>query len=305
MQQQTLKVMAVDDDEINLEILIKNLKDSGYQSIGFEDGEAAWKYLSQHPEDVDIVLLDKMMPKMDGIQVLDKMKSHEILRNIPVIIQTGDVAQGNSESDRLKSNLIAGAYYYLEKPFDPTVMVSLINAAARDCVRRNEIFQQIKVEASISDMLREGVFHVRTVEDANKLAAALAHHAQKSQEAGVTLAELMVNAVEHGNLGIGYEMKGRLVVEGRLEDEITHRLSLDEHKDKRVVVKFLAKGTDVIVTIIDQGQGFDWKNYLEFDPIRLTDPNGRGIAAAHVLNTSIEYLGDGNKVICSFKAKQH
>lgn len=303
MQHQTLKVMAVDDDKTNLEILMKNLKDSGYDSIGFEDGDTAWTYLAQNPEEIDIILLDKMMPRMDGMEVLDNIKSHSLLRNIPVIIQTGDVENAKTEADRLKANLTAGAYYYLEKPFDPSVMVSLVNAAARDCVRRNELLHQMKQETSITQMIREGRFCFRTVEEANKLAAALAYHASKPEEAGVALAELMVNAVEHGNLNIGYDLKNTLISENRWEEEITRRLSLPEYKNKVVNVEFLCKNDESTVIITDQGAGFNWRKYSEFDPLRLTDPNGRGVAAARLMGVKIEYLDQGNKVMCTFPSK--
>lgn len=298
MEHPPLKVMAVDDDVMNLEILIKNLKDSGFESIGFEDGDAAWNYLSSHPEDIDVVLLDKMMPKMNGMEVLARMKQHETLSSIPVILQTGDV--GDEET---KAGLNSGAYYYLEKPFDPTIMVALVNAASRDCVKKNEMLQQIKQDSSITKMIVEGRFILQTMEDARKLSAALACHAKKTEEISLALSEILVNAIEHGNLGIGYNEKSELISNLTFDDEIERRQQLPENKVKYIDVQFQRNRDTITVIIADQGPGFDWKKYLEFDPIRLSDPNGRGIAAAGLMGLKLEYIGKGNKVICSFPSK--
>lgn len=302
MQHQTLKVMAVDDDEINLEILLKNLSDSGFDSISFEDGEKAWNHLQDNPEDIDIILLDKMMPKMDGMEVLDKIKKHDLLKNIPVIMQTGDLQHADTEGERLRANLTAGAYYYLEKPFDPSVMVSLINAAARDCVRRNELLRQMKQEKSITQMLVEGVFYFRTIEEANKLASALSFHAGKPEEIGVALAELMVNSVEHGNLDIGYDLKNTLIFDDLLEKEIDSRLESEEYRNRKVMVEFKRDNKRNLVTITDEGKGFNWKKYITFDPIRLTDLNGRGIAVTQLMGLDITYENEGSIAICSFES---
>jgi len=57
-----------------------------------------------------------------------------------------------------------------------------------------------------------------------------------------------------------------------------------------------------IVTIADQGQGFDWKNYVEFSPERVFDLHGRGIAMSKAISfDSLEYCGNGNKVIATVR----
>src|SRR5438046_135725 len=83
-------VLAVDDDEINLMILIKNAQEAGYVVKSFTSGEAAWDYITNHPQDVDLALLDKMMPGMSGLELLSRIKADNALKHIPVIIQTGD-----------------------------------------------------------------------------------------------------------------------------------------------------------------------------------------------------------------------
>lgn len=293
---QSLKIMTVDDDVINLEILNKNLKDAGFKSISFEDGDLAWEYLMNHPEEVDIVLLDKMMPRMNGMEVLRRMKASEKLKNIPVILQTGDMGV-----EQTREGLSAGAYYYLEKPFDPSIMVALVNAAIRDQFQKNDMRTTVKEEKTIASMLLDGRFRYKTIEEAKKLAAILAQHAQNPGEMGIALAEIMINAVEHGNLGIGYDEKSVLMAENRLEQEINNRMQRPEYNKKVVCVRFQREAGNSIITINDEGNGFRWQEFLQFDPMRLTDLNGRGIATAILMGLTVEYRDNGSTACCTYK----
>ncbi len=114
------------------------------------------------------------------------------------------------------------------------------------------------------------------------------------------LNELLVNAVEHGNLGISYAEKTTLVLEGGLVDEIGRRLSLLENQEKWGYLSFETAEDELRVLIKDEGQGFDWRPYLELSPERTTHPHGRGIATSRLASfTAVEYAGCGNEVICT------
>jgi len=112
--------------------------------------------------------------------------------------------------------------------------------------------------------------------------------------------ELLINAVEHGNLGITYAEKSKLLAEGKWADEVEHRLHSAANADKRVEVVLDKVADSLKVTISDQGQGFDWKKYMQFDPDRAFDLHGRGIAMTKVLSfDQLEYLGKGNSVVAT------
>ncbi|MDA0782515.1 MAG: response regulator [Rickettsiales bacterium] len=295
MQSQNIKVMAVDDDDINLEILIKNLKDSGYDTLAYNDGHEAWQHMNDNPESFDIVLLDKMMPKMNGMDLLSKMKEHSLLKNIPVIIQTGDVGV-----NEVRQGMERGAYYYLCKPFDSTIMVAMVNAASRDCIKRNNIYKRMKDETSIAEMLKKGHFEYKNIAEAKKLASAISCKADKPDRINTALLELMVNSVEHGLLSIGHEEKGKLLAHDNFAKEIDERSKFPENAKKTVDVFFNVDNEAVTVKISDKGQGFNWRKYEDFDPLRLTEPNGRGIATAKLMAEKIEYNESGNEVTCTF-----
>ncbi len=300
MVAEKLKVLAVDDEEFNLEILERHLKKAGFESIGIEDGEKAWNYLEQNPESVDIVLLDKMMPKMNGIDLLKKMKKHPTLKEIPVILQTASVGV-----QEVTEGIQAGAYYYLTKPFAAEMLISIVNAAARDYKQKGELLKKASQNKEILELMKNASFELRTLEEAKGLAVFLANCFPAPSRAVIGLSALLINAVEHGNLEIGYAKKTELHNSGKWEEEIKRRLELPEFKRRKVKVNFERGDLQIKVTIKDEGKGFNWKPYINFEPVRIADPNGRGIAMSNIVKgTKLEYIEPGNQVIYTYQLNQ-
>ncbi|MGL4604035.1 MAG: response regulator, partial [Iodobacter sp.] len=81
------RVLIVDDEPFNLEILSEHLTDAGYEVVVAEDGEIAWGILSKD-RDFDTVLLDRMMPRMDGMALLARLRQQPEFEHLPVIMQT-------------------------------------------------------------------------------------------------------------------------------------------------------------------------------------------------------------------------
>ena len=86
----TYKILAVDDEAFNLDIIGEYLEEVGHEVIQAEDGSIAMNILAKN-SDIDLIVLDRMMPNMDGMEVLKKVKQHPELRTIPVIMQTAMV----------------------------------------------------------------------------------------------------------------------------------------------------------------------------------------------------------------------
>lgn len=123
----TLRIVVAEDDEINLFVLMKIIKDSGHIGIEFPDGHLAWDYLQQNPVDVDMVILDKMMVQMQGLEVVRRMKEHLILKNTPIIMQSGD-----AQPEKVKEAINVGIDSYITKPFDELCLVKAINKIAEE-----------------------------------------------------------------------------------------------------------------------------------------------------------------------------
>lgn len=107
------RLLVVDDNEDNRYTLIMRLEIEGYSNIVVaDDGEQALQLLGSR--DFDLVLLDVMMPKVDGYQVLQQLKADGRLHNIPVIM-----ISALNEIDSVVRCIELGAVDYLSKPFDP------------------------------------------------------------------------------------------------------------------------------------------------------------------------------------------
>ena len=119
-------IWCVEDDASIRDIEVYALTSTGFEAKGFEDGDCFWKALQfEKPE---LVVLDVMLPGVDGVTLLKRMKAAEELQDIPVIMAT---AKG-SEYDKIQS-LDLGADDYLVKPFGIMEMVSRVKAVLRRC----------------------------------------------------------------------------------------------------------------------------------------------------------------------------
>jgi light-regulated signal transduction histidine kinase (bacteriophytochrome) len=109
--------------------------------------------------------------------------------------------------------------------------------------------------------------------------------------------ELLINAVEHGNLEITYADKTRLMQERRMLAEVAERLERPEFSH-RIAVAVLERDEHTLTLMVeDDGPGFDWTPYLQLSPERAFHTHGRGIAMANALSfDELIYEGRGNRV---------
>jgi CheY-like chemotaxis protein len=285
-------LLVIDDEPINLEIIGEFLEDEPFELTLASSGEQAWTLLSASPEKYDAVILDRMMPGMSGIELLRKIKSDRRMERLPVIMQTAAAAP-----EQVAEGLAAGAYYYLIKPYERTTLLSIINAALEDLTRWDDLTQRMSHNVLALTLLNGAQFAMRTLEEAQAVAGLVAQVAEEPETAVMGLAELLVNGVEHGNLGIDFSTKSRLKHEDAWGREVEERLALPENRDKRVRLNLEPDPDGWKITISDEGAGFDWQSFLEVSPERAFAPNGRGIVLARKLAfTKMTYKGNGNCV---------
>lgn len=288
------RLLAIDDEPKNLKLIKCYLAGTDYEILTAEDGVKGLETLQNAAQDIDLILLDRMMPNMDGIEFLQKVKATPETSSIPVIMQTAA-----AESKQVVEGIQAGVYYYLTKPFDKEVLLSLINSALRDSNSQTQLREKINHQNYIMELVQSSDFRFQTLEDTRKLTVFLANLYPDPERVLLGLSELMINAVEHGNLGITYDEKTILNRENRWEEEVLRRQRLPENKDKYGRVRYEKQDGEIVLTITDTGNGFDWKNYMEMDVSRATDNHGRGIAMSKLISFDhIEYHGQGNEVVC-------
>ncbi|MEN8132346.1 MAG: ATP-binding protein, partial [Pseudomonadota bacterium] len=211
---------------------------------------------------------------------------------IPVIMQTAKA----SKHDILEG-LQAGAYYYLTKPFERTQLLAIVQTAVNDHQRLTSLQTAVAQTNKTLSMMHKGEFKFRTLQEGRDLVSLLANASLEPTRVAIGLSELMINAVEHGNLGISYEEKSRYNAHDNWAYEVERRLSLPENAEKDVILSFERNDRELRFLIRDQGNGFDWQQYIEMSPERAFDTHGRGIAMAKAISfDQLEYRGKGNEV---------
>lgn len=287
-------ILIVDDVPDNIDILSGILKDD-YNVTAAPSGKIALK-ITQSETPPDIILLDIMMPVMDGFEVCRLLKEDPRTEKIPVVFVTATVDQVS-----IDKGIELGAYYYLTKPVHASMVKAIVKSALSQFSEYKDLQKELENTESIMELMTSGSFNFRTLEETRNLALNLAKMSPEASMLVTGLTELMVNAVEHGNLGITYDEKNELSANDGWLEEIERRLALPENIDKLAKIIVERSETEIIFTITDQGQGFDWLPYLEIDADRAEHSNGRGIAMSNMLTFSkIEFQGTGNEVIAVY-----
>jgi hypothetical protein len=173
-------------------------------------------------------------------------------------------------------------------------------------VRENTGKQERKQASSFNaiDLIETCKFRFRTLEDAEHLAGFIAQLYQDPARVLPGVEALLVNAVEHGNLDIGYQQKSRLIAAGGWRAEIMRRQEDDDYRGKTVEVTLSRRQNGIYAVITDQGKGFEWRRYMTADPSRSSHSHGRGIAMACAKSfDKLTYNETGNQAV-AFVSRQ-
>jgi adenylate cyclase len=147
------RVLVVDDDPLNRMLLTRSLEQEGHRVGSAASGQEALEILREKP--FDVVLLDIVMPELDGVSVLERLKRDPVLQHVPVIM-----ISAVDEIDTVVRCIEMGAEDYLPKPFNPVLLRARINAALakkrlheveRERVR--EVFSRFVPEHVVDDVL--------------------------------------------------------------------------------------------------------------------------------------------------------
>ncbi len=292
IQENKPHILIVDDEPLNREIIEFYLENEDYKLSFASNGAEALEILKLVAHKIDVLLLDRMMPVMTGLELMEIIQQDPALKNIPVILQTA-----RSTKEDIKEGIDAGAYFYLTKPFDEDVLLSMVGSAVAESKKAVRVQQSLMESIISAGMINYAQFQFQTLDEAQSLATYLARTCPKPQKVVIGLSELFVNAVEHGNIGITYHEKSELDKKGQWKDEVDRRLALPENKEKFVNVTFKRNKKNITIIIRDQGEGFDWGKYMEFSPERVFDTHGRGIASSNLMSLdNLIYNDKGNEV---------
>jgi class 3 adenylate cyclase len=158
---QTGSILVVDDDRVNRTLLTRSLTASGHEVRTAENGREALEALRESP--VDVVLLDIVMPELDGIGALEQIKNDADLQDVPVIM-----ISALDDYDSVVRCIELGAEDYLPKPFDPVLLRARINAGLTkrrlnelERSRVRDVFARFLPEAIVDEVLERSNGGVR------------------------------------------------------------------------------------------------------------------------------------------------
>ena len=160
-------LLIVDDNEMNRDLLLRRLGNSGYQLTAAENGKEALEKMRQ--QSFDLVLLDIMMPVMDGYETLEVMQKDEVLQRIPVIMITA-----LDDVDCAVRCIEMGAVDYVTKPFNPVLLKARVGASLeRKRLSDQEQRHREEIEGSNKDLSDEVRAKIREISE-SQLAAIFA-----------------------------------------------------------------------------------------------------------------------------------
>lgn len=138
------KILIVDDEPFNVDYLEQELEDRGYQTVSAMNGQAALDQVAA--ENPDLVLLDIMMPIMDGFGVLARLKGDSGTRDLPVI-----VISAMNDMASVTRGIREGAEDYLPKPFDETLLHARISASLEKKKYRDQELEYMRNVERLTD----------------------------------------------------------------------------------------------------------------------------------------------------------
>lgn len=172
---QTGKILVVDDNELNRDLLLRRLEHQGHQVAAAENGEQALEMI--HKDHFDVILLDIVMPRKDGYAVLKELKTDDELRHIPVIMLSA-----LDEIDSVVRCIEMGADDYLHKPFNPVLLRARINASLekkRLHDQEQDALRRLKAEQEKSERLLLNVLPKPIAERLKEEPTTIADHFQE------------------------------------------------------------------------------------------------------------------------------
>jgi len=286
-------LLVIDRNKDSVNFLQDMLYDKPYTIVVSSDGESVFAHLLTNPEQFSAIILGQNIEDINGLQLLHKINACSALKTIPVIMEAS-----TGTLEEMENCIRSGARYYLPKPIDKEIIPKIIDTAIRDQDRYNLVEKSV-LASKPTNTLVSATFKLQTLEEAQVAANIIANECPNPRLAAVGITEMLINAIEHGNLGIGYAEKTRLHEAEQWLVEIERRLLLPENLNKYVTISFNKTNSHINIRVKDQGKGFDWRQYQDLDSKRVFDNHGRGIVMARSLAfQELIYHENGSDVEC-------
>lgn len=285
-----MKVLIVEDDAALQNYLKDTMEMEGYETRIAGNGSLGFQIYKKFKP--DLVISDIQMPEMNGLELLETIR-REQTDSIVIII----TAYGSEEYAMQALRL--GANNYLKKPVRHTDLLPLLRKY-RSIIENRTIGREIIgmiIRRELTMKFDNRIDLIPKI--VNHLVLETGDIFVEQEHLGISLGlfELLINAVEHGNLEITYEEKKAALESGTLLSLYTKRQSAPALEERKVTVDFRLDHSGCEWMISDEGKGFDWKSVQNpVDQANLLQLHGRGIFITRFQFDELEYSGKGNVV---------
>lgn len=248
-------ILVADDEVINLDILSHSLEKNGYNVVCCQNGVEALAELDNQPDFFDIVLLDRMMPELDGIELLLKIKKDTRLKDIPVIMQSA-----KSLAEEVQEGLNSGAVEYLTKPYNTKDLLSALDIVGSEEKSANTT----NVEPAL-DVID---FEICDPDDIMLTSLYISVLYPESEKIQSELTELIRISIEHGNLSIPIPLRDKLLrmhKEKEYNNEVANRLTNAIYIKNKTAINLTKFSNQIILKIKNDGVIVNWKTFFEVE----------------------------------------
>ncbi|MBF0499075.1 MAG: response regulator [Candidatus Riflebacteria bacterium] len=287
-----MKILVVEDDDATRFLLLKIVKDMGHETRSASNGVEGLKEVTAfHP---DVIFSDINMPEMDGLEMLERVRKTDP-NTLVIINSTLDSPKYTLRALQLKAN------DYVIKPFSEKDITSVVEKYA-DILSNRTLDREVlgmMYRRDLGMKISNRLDLVGKIVDRLMLETDHAIPLQDRLGIHLGLAEILVNAIEHGNLGITYEQKSKALEDA---DNGWHKLfetrrQSPPYAERLVDLQFKMDKKACEWLITDQGTGFDLKKLPDSrDPEAMFALHGRGIVLARLQFSEVEYNDTGNQV---------
>lgn len=279
-------MLALADGE-STDAIFNRFESSGYEPSFFLDDQESHDWVPDRSSKMSVLVISSAW-RSKHFDVIDQWLTQYHART--AIIGIDDEKDGASDLAAMSDVILSSS--------EAADSVGTVTRAVLSYhAKVNELTAEVKQRTSAIGNIVSGSFGFRTLDEARNLSTMLALACPRPDVAAVGLLELLVNAVEHGNLGIGWDLKSKLLAEGRWTEEIDYRLKWKPFSDRVAHVDFRRLESHIEITIEDGGVGFDFIPFLDGTSRKRSPYHGRGIFFAREMAfDAIEYKGCGNRV---------
>ena len=228
-------ILVVDDDRLILLTLEAYLLKFGYKILKTQNGQTAKELINKHHKDIDVILLDRVLPDIDGITLVKWIKSSPNITQVPIIMQTG-----SDQPEQIQEGIDAGVFYYLTKPIEAKILQSVVSSAVKESMQRKYLRNEMKKHQLIPRLMDHSVYRIKNLNEAETVSLFLAYCFPNPEGVLPGIAALIINGIEHGKCSIKFEEKSKLIESNQWRDEIDNKCNQEDLK--HLYVKMILSG---------------------------------------------------------------